>query len=130
MKKGMVKVLRMYMGAEAETIASAVGIPIMRYLDIENCDAEPDESEISKLAVGFGLEEAVFTGEVEIGIDFAFRQPLEENVFVSEELREKMRIRMTDLTEDEKRLILLIRSAEDSTDLMKRVTDTVCEEVL
>lgn len=129
MKKGMVKVLRMYMGAEAETVASAAGIPFMRYLDIENCDAEPDESELGKLSAVFGLEEDVFTGEREIDCGFAFRQPLEENVFVSEELREKMRILMTDLTEDEKRLILLIRSAEDSTDLMKRVTDVACEEV-
>ena len=126
---GMVKVLRMYMGAAAEVIADAAGISIARYIDIENGYTEPASAEITKLAAVFGMDEDVLTGKSDIGKELMFRQPLDESVFATEELREMMKLRMTELSDAEKRLILLIRASEDSSVLLEKVMDIVSEDI-
>ena len=125
----MIKVLRLYMGADAETVALATGMSTTHYTDIENGYAEPTEAEYQKLSAVFGLDEDYITGKREIPESFIVRQPMEDSVFVTEELREKMKLCMTDLSPDEKKLILLIRSADDSAGLMEKVTNIVCDEV-
>ena len=126
---GMIKVLRMYMGTAAEVIADVTGITLTRYVDIENGDIEPDAAELTKLAAVFGMDEDVLTGKTGIGEALMFRQPIDESVFADEDMREMMKLRMTDLSPAEKKLILLIRASENSSVLLEKAMEALSGDV-
>ena len=95
MVMGLLKVLRMYMGMDAEMIADTIGMTLERYIDIENGDLEPDASELKKLSSVFCMDEDVLTGESSISNTFVLSQPLDASLFATEEQREMMKLRMT-----------------------------------
>ena len=129
MVMGLLKVLRMYMGMDAEMIADTIGMTLERYIDIENGDLEPDASELKKLSSVFCMDEDVLTGESSISNTFVLSQPLDASLFATEEQREMMKLRMTDLSPEEKRLILLIRASENRPELMEKITDILNDEI-
>ncbi len=122
MTKGLIRVLRRYSSVDEKTVAEALGISLARYKKIEIGEEEPTPDEIQKLAVIFGITPEFLTGESEPEQLFALNQTFEESVLQSEELREAVKLRVTDLSLEEKKLIMMIRGAENSA---KAVADAI-----
>ncbi len=125
MKDGLLLVLRMYCGYDAKMIAEATGIALARYKRIEAGDEEPDDSDIEKIAAVFGVSAAYLKGEDNFSDGLMLRQNIEELVFASDEMREQAKLRVTELSDLEKKLILLVRSADNSEQALLDAINTV-----
>ena len=119
---GLIRMLRRYSSVDEKTVAEALGISLVRYKKIESGEEEPASQEIEKLAVIFGVTPEFLSGEAEAEQLFALQQTFEEGILQSEELREAVKLRVTDLSLEEKKLIMMIRGAENSA---KAVADAI-----
>ena len=122
MTMGLIRMLRRYSSVDEKTLAEALGISLVRYKKIEAGEEEPTSQEIEKLAVIFGVTPGFLSGEAEAEQLFALQQTFEEGILQSEELREAVKLRVTDLSLEEKKLIMMIRGAENSA---KAVADAI-----
>ncbi len=127
MKNGLIKVLRMYSSADAETVAATAGIPLARYKRIENEEEMPTESELERIAAVFGISTDFFSDD--FPDRFVLRQTLDETVFVTEELREQMKLRMTELSPLEKQLVMFIRRTDNRDETLRRFIDILISEI-
>lgn len=109
-----IKIFRLYCGLSAETISEVTGIPLSRYKKIELGEIEPNEKETEKLAKLFNIETEDLLGGITDMSKFAIRQEIDDNLFASEEIKQSMRMMITELSAQEKKLILLIRNSDDS----------------
>lgn len=129
MTKGLIRVLRLYCGFDAETISEVTGIALAKYKRIEAGEEIPSDKDIEKLASVFGVSEKFLRGDEDVADFFAFRQQIDENLFATEEQREQMKLRITELTPLEKKLILLIRCSENSEETILKTIENVIEDM-
>lgn len=109
-----IRLFRLYCELTPEMIASVTGIPLARYKKIELGKVDPDENERAKLAKIFNIDEKELESGLIESTKYVIRQNFDDNMFVSEEIRERVRITITDLTQKEKELILLIRNSDNN----------------
>ena len=109
-----IRLFRLYCELTPEMIASVTGIPVSRYKKIETGKVEPDEKEIAALARIFNIDEKDLAGGLTNSSKYIIRQNFDDNIFVSDEIKEKVKIAITDLTSKEKELILLIRNSDNN----------------
>lgn len=109
-----IRLFRLYCELTPEMIASVTGIPLARYKKIELGKVDPDENERAKLAKIFNIDEKELESGLIESAKYVIRQNFDDNMFVSEEIRERVRITITDLTQKEKELILLIRNSDNN----------------
>lgn len=109
-----IRLFRLYCELTPEMIASVTGIPVSRYKKIELGKIEPDAKEIAALARIFNVEEKDLMGGLTNSSKYIIRQNFDDNIFVSDEIKEKVKITITDLTSKEKELILLIRNSDNN----------------
>lgn len=120
---GLIKAFRMYCRIDTKTAAEATGIALYRYKKLEAGEAIPSDKELEKIAALFGVNEDILNGNIDENDFFGLRQPIDENLFASEDLRAQMKLRITDLTPEEKKLILLIRCCDNSDAV---IHDAIC----
>lgn len=109
-----IRLFRLYCELTPEMISSVTGIPLARYKKIELGKVEPDEKERAKLAKIFNIDEKELDGGLIESSRYVIRQNFDDNIFVSEEIKERVKITITDLTQKEKELILLIRNSDNN----------------
>lgn len=125
MKEGLLRVLRMYCGYDEKTVAECAGIALLRYKRIEIGEEEPTDSDIAKFAAIYGVSEAYLKGEDNISDSLILRQPVENIVFPTDEMKEQAKLRVTELSDLEKKLVLLIRCADNSEQALIDAINTV-----
>ena len=109
-----IRLFRLYCELTPEMISSITGIPLARYKKIELGKVDPDENEMAKLAKIFNIDVKELEGGLIESAKYVMRQNFDDNMFVSEEIKERVKITITDLTQKEKELILLIRNSDDN----------------
>lgn len=109
-----IRLFRLYCELTPEMISSVTGIPLARYKKIELGKVEPNENERAKLAKIFNIDEKEIEGGLIESAKYVIRQNFDDNMFVSEEIKERVKITITELTQKEKELILLIRNSDDN----------------
>lgn len=109
-----INLFRRYCGLSQQDVADAVRISVEKYRTYEYGLADPDEETLRRLAKVFGLKESVY----ELGIEhmaktFEMFEPkyADENIFKTAEDKEKVRLLVNMLEEDETHLLLLYRTA-------------------
>ncbi len=125
MKDGLLRVLRMYCGYDEKMISESTGIPLAKYKRIEAGDEEPDDAYIEKIAAVFGVSAGYLKGEEDFSDGLMLRQNVEDFVFASDEMKEQARLRVTELSDLEKKLILLARCADNSEQALLDAINTV-----
>lgn len=95
-------------------ISSVTGIPLARYKKIELGTVEPDENERAKLAKIFNIDEKELESGLIESAKYVIRQNFDDNMFITDEIKECVKIAITDLTQKEKELILLIRNSDNN----------------
>lgn len=125
MTDGLLRVLRMYCGYDEKMIAEATGIALARYKRIEVGDEEADDKEIEKIAAVFGVSIGYLKGEEGIADGLLLRQTVEDLVFASDEMKGQAKLRVTELSDLEKKLILLVRCADNSEQALLDAINTV-----
>ena len=109
-----IRLFRLYCELTPEMISSVTGIPLARYKKIELGTVEPDENERAKLAKIFNIDEKELESGLIESAKYVMRQNFDDNMFISEEIKERAKITITDLTQKEKELILLIRNSDNN----------------
>lgn len=109
-----IRLFRLYCELTPEMISSVTGIPLARYKKIELGKVEPDENERAKLAKIFNIDEKEIEGGLIESAKYVIRQNFDDTMFISEEIKERVKITITELTQKEKELILLIRNSDDN----------------
>ena len=109
-----IRLFRLYCELTPEMISSITGIPLARYKKIELGKVEPDENEMAKLAKIFNIDIKELEGGLIESAKYVMRQNFDDNMFISEEIKERVKITITDLTQKEKELILLIRNSDNN----------------
>ncbi len=125
MTTGLIRMLRRYISVDEKTVAEALGISMVRYKKLEAGEEDPTPQEIEKLAVIFSVTPEFLTGESDPDHFFSLNQTFEESILQSEELREAVKLRVTDLSVEEKKLIMMIRGAENSAKAIADATEAV-----
>ena len=109
-----IRLFRLYCELTPEMISSVTGIPLARYKKIELGTVEPDENERAKLAKIFNIDEKELESGLIESAKYVIRQNFDDNMFITDEIKECVKIAITDLTQKEKELILLIRNSDNN----------------
>lgn len=120
-----IRICRLYCGLSYETAAEAVGIAVDRYKNIETGKAEPTETELEKIAKIYNVYSASLQNDFNEGENFRLKQDVDTNLFASEELREAVRLNVTALSAMEKKLIMLLRSKENSEAEIEKIISKI-----
>lgn len=124
-----IRLYRLYCELSAEMVADVTGIPLSRYKKIELGEVEPSASDAEKLAKLFNVEVSELLNGITDLSRYSVRQDIDNNVFMTDEMREMAKIKITDLSPDEKRLILLIRGSDNSINCLDEATRLVLEKI-
>lgn len=124
-----IRLFRLYCELSAEMVSEVTGVPLSRYKKIELGEIEPSERDAEKLAKLFNVEVSeLLNGITDLSI-YSVRQEIDENMFMTDEMREMVKIKITDLSPDEKRLILLIRNSDNSAICLDEAIRMVMEKI-
>lgn len=124
-----IRLFRLYCELSAEMVADVTGIPLSRYNKIELGEIEPSESEAEKLAGLFNVKPSeLLNGIGDISV-YSVRQTIDDNLFMTEEMKEAVKIKITDLSPEEKRLILLIRNSANSESCLDEAIRIVLDKI-
>lgn len=115
-----IRICRLYCGFSYEDTAAAVKIPLNRYKNIELGNAEPADDEIEKIARLYNVSADELKNGFREDDKFRLVQEVDENFFESEDLREAVKLAVTFLSAEEKKLIMLIRSSENPEDVLEK----------
>ena len=125
MTDGILRVLRMYCDYDLKTLSEATGIAVQRLKRIEAGEEDASDEDIRKIASVFGVSADFLNGDERIDNGLLLRQPLEDVVFASEEEKEAAKLRVTELSDLEKKLILLIRCSENAEQALTDAINSV-----
>lgn len=123
-----IRIFRLYCEFTPEMISEVTGIPLSRYKKIELGEVEPSEKETEKLAKIFNVEVEDLLNGITESSKYLVRQDVDDNIFMSEEMKQNMKITVTDLSIKEKRLILLIRNSDDSETNLDEAINMILEK--
>lgn len=109
-----IRIFRLYCELTPEMISEVTGIPLSRYKKIELGEIEPSEKDAEKLAKLFNVEVNDLLYGITDSSKYSVRQEIDENLFVSEEMKQNVKLTITELSPKEKKLLLLIRNSDNS----------------
>lgn len=109
-----IRIFRLYCELTPEMIAEVTGIPLSRYKKIEIGEIEPTEKDAEKLAKLFNVDVNDLLSGITDSSKYAVRQDIDDNLFVSDEIKQSVKLTITELSPKEKKLILLIRNSDNS----------------
>lgn len=123
-----IRIFRLYCELTPEMISEVTGIPVSRYKKIELGEIEPSEKDAEKLAKLFNVDVDDLLGGITDSSKYLVRQDIDDNVFVSEELKNEIKLLITNLSPKEKRLILLIRNSDSSEENLDEAINMMLEK--
>ena len=123
-----IRIFRLYCELTPEMISEATGIPVSRYKKIELGEIEPSEKDVEKLAKLFNIEVDDLLGGITDSAKYLIRQSVDDNIFVSEEMKNDIKLLVTNLSPKEKRLILLIRGSDNSEENLDNAINMILEK--
>lgn len=123
-----IRIFRLYCEFTPEMISEATGIPVSRYKKIEIGEIEPSEKDAEKLAKLFNIEVEELLCGITDSAKYLIRQSVDDNIFVSEEMKNDIKLLVTNLSPKEKRLILLIRGSDNSEENLDNEINMILEK--
>lgn len=123
-----IRIFRLYCELTPEMISEVTGIPVSRYKKIELGEIEPSENDAEKLAKLFNVEVDDLLSGITNSSKYLVRQDIDDNLFVSEELKNDIKLLITNLSAKEKRLILLIRNSDNSEENLNEAINMILEK--
>lgn len=123
-----IRIFRLYCELTPEMISEVTGIPVSRYKKIELGEIEPSEKDTEKLAKLFNVEVEDLLHGITDSSKYLVRQEIDDNVFVSEALKNEIKLMITNLSPKEKRLILLIRNSDNSEENLDEAINMMLEK--
>jgi len=109
-----IRIFRLYCELTVEMVAEVTGIPLSRYKKIELGEIEPSEKDAEKLARLFNVDvDNLLNGITDLS-KYSVRQEIDDGLFATEEIKQMVKLKITELSPKEKKLILLIRNSDSS----------------
>lgn len=109
-----IRLFRLYCELTAEMVAEVTGIPLSRYKKIELGEIEPSEKDAEKLAKLFNVDVTELLHGITDLSKYSVRQEIDDSLFATEETKQMVKLKITELSPKEKKLILLIRNSDNS----------------
>lgn len=109
-----IRLFRLYCELTVEAVAEVTGIPLSRYKKIELGEIEPSEKDAESLAKLFNVEVADLLHGITDLSKYSVRQEIDDDFFATEEIKQMVKLKITELSPKEKKLILLIRNSDNS----------------
>lgn len=109
-----IRIFRLYCGLTPEMISDVTGIPVSRYKKIELGEIEPSEKDAGKLAKLFNVDVTDLLEGITDSSKYLVRQEIDDSLFATEEIKQMVKLKITELSPKEKKLILLIRNSDSS----------------
>lgn len=124
-----IRLFRLYCGLTQKAVAESVNLSLDRYRLIELGEVEPSEAEAERIAKLYNIEaDDLFKGITE-SEKFVVTQDIDDNVFLTPELKELAKMTITSLSTQEKQIILLLRQAKDRDRIMHSIREMLLEEM-
>lgn len=123
-----IRIFRLYCELTPEMISEVTGIPLSRYKKIELGEIEPSEKDAEKLAKLFNVDVNDLLYGITDSSKYSVRQEIDDNLFVSEEIKQNVKLTITELSPKEKKLILLIRNSDNSEINLDDAINTILEK--
>lgn len=123
-----IRIFRLYCELTPEMISEVTGIPLSRYKKIELGEIEPSEKDAEKLAKLFNVDVNDLLYGITDSSKYSVRQEIDDNLFVSEKIKQNVKLTITELSPKEKKLILLIRNSDNSEINLDDAINTILEK--
>ncbi len=123
-----IRIFRLYCELTAETVSEVTGIPLSRYKKIELGEIEPSEKDAEKLAKLFNVDVSLLLDGITDSAKYSVRQEIDDGWFATEEMKQMVKLKITDLSPKEKKLILLIRNSDNSETNLDDAINMVLEK--
>ncbi|MBR3868327.1 MAG: helix-turn-helix transcriptional regulator [Clostridia bacterium] len=123
-----IRIFRLYCELTPEMVSEVTGIPLSRYKKIELGEIEPSEKDAEKLAKLFNVEVNDLLYGITDSSKYSVRQEIDDGLFATEEIKQMVKLKITDLSPKEKKLILLIRNSDNSESNFDEAINIILEK--
>lgn len=122
------RIFRLYCQFSIDDVAKATKIRKKRLIEIETGKAEPTEVEITKLAALYNVSPERMNRSLSDNFATIIKQPVDYSFYNSDFEREVMIQSITSLTEEEKNIIMMLRTSDNKDEKYKRIVDMFLED--
>ena len=124
----MYRLYRRYCQFSVEDVARVTKIRKNRLIEIETGKAEPTEVELEKLAALYNISPDRMKQGFNDNFTTIIKQPADYSFYNSDSERDFVIMSITSLTEDEKNLIMMLRTSDNKDKKYKQIIDLFIED--
>lgn len=123
------RLFRLYCQFSIEDVARATKIKKSRLIEIEAGKTEATDAENAKLAALYNVSPDRMKGTLMDNFRTIIKQPTEYSFYNSDAERDIMIMSITSLTEEEKNIIMMLRTSDNKDKYYKKIVDMFLEDV-
>lgn len=122
------RIFRLYCQFSIEEVAAVTKIRKKRLLEIETGAAEPTDAEVEKLASLYNVTPQRMRGSLSDTFSTIIREPNDYSFYKSEAERELMKETIISLSDAERNIIMMLRTADNKNEMFRRIAEILSED--
>ncbi|MBR5233434.1 MAG: helix-turn-helix transcriptional regulator [Clostridia bacterium] len=122
------RIFRLYCQFSIEEVAAVTKIRKKRLLEIETGAAEPTDAEVEKLSSLYNVTPQRMRGSLSDTFSTIIREPNDYSFYKSEAERELMKETIISLSDAERNIIMMLRTADNKNEMFRRIAEILSED--